>query len=253
MRRIHWSPSPASAPGERLTARAFANEGRDLGIDIDAPLDVALTAVLSACLSDGAGQAVTPEDARTWTVAKRRQGLLAIAVATHGTLRDLTATCHAPACGERMDLQVDLTAFNTDWREDRVMVPGHSLVLRLPSPGDLTGSEAEGPDLLRNLVVEGDVPANTAWLDDADTALGEADPLGDLELQATCPECGAPVSHPFALEPFLMAELAGELSRLIDEIHVLAMAYHWSEAEILALPNSRRALYIDRIREAWAA
>lgn len=253
MRHIHWSPNPASSPGESLSARMFASEGRDLGVDFDMPLDTALTAVLAACLTDGAGCPVGPEEIGTWTVAKRRQGLLAVAVATHGPLRELTATCAAADCGERMDLQVDLTAFNMDWRETRVAVPGRSVVLRLPSPGDLLGPDADGPGLLCNLVVEGKVPDEGTWLDEADKALGEADPLGDLELQATCPDCGAPVSQPFALEPFLMAELAGELSRLIDEIHVLAMAYHWSEAEILQLPNSRRALYLDRIREAWAA
>ena len=224
-----------------------------MGVDFDAPLDLALTSVLATCVAGADGRSIPVDEIAHWHMAKRRQALLAVAVATHGPLRDVTVTCNAPECGERMDLQLDLTAFRTDWRDQHVAVPDHDLVLRLPVPGDLANMAGPPEDVLGRLIVEGELPDAPNWVADVDAALSEADPLGDLELQATCPECGAPVRHPFALEPFLLAELAGEQTRLVDEIHVLAMAYHWSETEILALPASRRALYLDRIREAWAA
>jgi hypothetical protein len=246
--RVLWSPEPGSRPGESLDARAFGVSGGDLAVDFDQPLDRALTSVLSACVSIGGGQVVRAAEVHSWHVLKRRQALLAVAVATHGPSRDVTVRCSAPGCGERMDLQIDLMEFASDWRRDRVAIPGRSIVLRLPRPEDLADPSA----LPAGLVVEGEA-GEEDWFEEADAALGAADPQGDLELQAICPECGAPVHHPFALEPFLMAELAGELGRLVDEIHVLAMAYHWSEAEIMALPASRRALYLERIREAWAA
>lgn len=246
MQRVLWSPDPASKPGESLSARAFGAVGNDLAVDFDQPLDRALTAVLSACVVGSDGAPLGAGDVRGWNVLKRRQGLLAVAVATHGSMRDVTVAC--PECGERMDLAIDLTAFAADWRDDRVPVPGHGVVLRLPRPDDLADPDA----LPERLVVEGKPPKDD-WFADADEALGAADPLGDLELQATCPECAVPISHPFSVEPFLMGEMAGELGRLVDEIHVLAMAYHWSETEIVALPPARRALYLDRIREAWAA
>ena len=42
---------------------------------------------------------------------------------------------------------------------------------------------------------------------------------------------------PFDIARFLDDELAGRATRLLDEIHLIAMAYHWSEAAILALPT----------------
>ena len=55
------------------------------------------------------------------------------------------------------------------------------------------------------------------------------------------------------LETYLMGELAREAIRLMDDIHVMAMAYHWNESDIIALPESRRRHYLARIPEAWAA
>ena len=34
------------------------------------------------------------------------------------------------------------------------------------------------------------------------------------------------------------------IERLYEEIHVLAMHYHWSEAAILALPRNKRQRYL---------
>jgi hypothetical protein len=39
-------------------------------------------------------------------------------------------------------------------------------------------------------------------------------------------------------------------SELYDEVHTLAWHYHWSEAEILALPRVRRQLYLSRVDRA---
>ena len=187
-----------------------------------------------------------------WSIAKRRQGLLAVAVATHGRHRDLTLQCKADGCGERMDITLDLRDFAADWRASQVPLGETGRMLRLPTAADLEGWSGDQAALALGLL-DGPPPEGEAWLDAVDQALSEADPLGDLELQTICPECGAPLAQAHALEPALMAELAGEMGRVVDEIHVLAMAYHWSEAEILALPAARRAQYLDRIREAWAA
>ncbi|WP_158497826.1 DUF6760 family protein [Pseudoxanthomonas suwonensis] len=38
-----------------------------------------------------------------------------------------------------------------------------------------------------------------------------------------------------------------DLERLYEETHVLAMHYHWSEPQILALPRSKRQRYLALI------
>ncbi|MEM0921570.1 MAG: hypothetical protein AAGI13_00890 [Pseudomonadota bacterium] len=242
MTSLLWSPAQDAPAEAGLMARAFGSRGEDLAVDLAVPLQVAITRLLSTCIEGvGAGEA------ECWSFAKRRQGLLAIAVATHGPMREVTVTCPDPECGARLDLALDLRDFVQDWRRDRVQLPGGA-VLRLPGLADLSGPE----DHLLERLLEGDPPKGD-WQGEAEEALAEADPLGDMILEARCPECGGPVSHAHAFEPGLVAELAGEAQALMDEIHVLAMAYHWSETEILALPTARRRHYLERIREAWAA
>lgn len=60
---------------------------------------------------------------------------------------------------------------------------------------------------------------------------------------AACPSCQATIeAHidplQFAFPPAI---------QILREVHTIAGAYHWSEAEILALPSSRRTAYADLI------
>ena len=52
---------------------------------------------------------------------------------------------------------------------------------------------------------------------------------------------------PFDVAAFLDGEMGARAARLLDEVHLLALSYHWSEAEILALPSDRRQDYLKRI------
>lgn len=58
-----------------------------------------------------------------------------------------------------------------------------------------------------------------------------------------CPECDT--ENRLDLDPY--SGLQPSLSSLLDDVHDLAIGYHWSEAEILALPESRRRAYLDRL------
>ena len=60
-----------------------------------------------------------------------------------------------------------------------------------------------------------------------------------------CPECGA--EHVVAVDPFGLNALRG--GHLYREVHALASRYHWSEADILALPRARRRLYLSLLDE----
>jgi len=156
-------------------------------------------------------------------------------------------------------LEVALPGFRSDWRQETVDVAldsGGTITVRHPTPADLAllarTPNAEETQLARILLV-GETPDDPGWEERVQQALTEADRLADLELNATCPECGTPIAVALILEVFLMQELARESARLMDKIHTLAMAYHWSEPDILALPENRRRHYLARIQEAWAA
>ena len=67
-----------------------------------------------------------------------------------------------------------------------------------------------------------------------------------LQAQATCPECDAELL--VEVDPYLTLSLARD--EIFGEVHTLARHYHWSEAEILALPQARRRLYLGLIDRA---
>ncbi len=80
-----------------------------------------------------------------------------------------------------------------------------------------------------------------------EAALERVSPEASLAVSANCPECG--VGNAVAIDPYLLlTDDSGEI--LLDEIHTIASAYHWPEAEILALPRTRRRRYIQRIDRA---
>jgi hypothetical protein len=87
-----------------------------------------------------------------------------------------------------------------------------------------------------------DLPA--AAIDAAARRLSEADPQTDLRLALVCAGCGHRWRAPFDIVPFLWAELDTWAARALQEVHLLAAAYGWSERDILALGPVRRGRYL---------
>ncbi len=69
------------------------------------------------------------------------------------------------------------------------------------------------------------------------------------EVEGRCPECGTPLLLYLDVQEFTLAELRDQARHVLDDIHLLARAYHWPESEILALPRVRRMYYAERIRQ----
>jgi hypothetical protein len=78
-------------------------------------------------------------------------------------------------------------------------------------------------------------------------ALRAADPQADTELALECPACSHRWNEPFDVGSYLLESLEHWAERCLDEVHTLAQAYGWTEAQILALSPSRRARYIERV------
>ena len=71
-----------------------------------------------------------------------------------------------------------------------------------------------------------------------------------LAAQLSCPVCGRDFSSVFDAAAWLFQELAGAAAGLWREVHLLALHYHWSEAEILRLPVRKRRLYLGLLAES---
>ncbi len=78
--------------------------------------------------------------------------------------------------------------------------------------------------------------------------LARACPIFVDEIEAPCPRCGETVRHRFALRRHLVKRLEARLQSLLGDIHVLALSYHWTARDILALPARTRTALVDTIR-----
>jgi hypothetical protein len=73
------------------------------------------------------------------------------------------------------------------------------------------------------------------------------DPLAEIELALACPACGHQWQLIFDIASFLWLKIEMQARRLLREVHTLARAYGWREADILALSPGRRQAYLDMV------
>jgi hypothetical protein len=248
------------APGNGWNVHPLGAEASHLDIDLTSGRRVQqITRLLEACLGE--------RDCAQWTLACRLQALLSVALAGNDPSLTLTARCASSQCGQPMEIELDLRGFVSKPCDDGFdCTPDDSTVvsLRLPNAVDQERWRGEdlagGEDSLRVMAgslitaVDGKAPASgfvvpEVWMNGLAAALEARDPLTCLELDADCPHCGERSSIPLDLEYCLLERLRREQRGLLDEVHCLASAYHWSEATIVELPRWRRALYLARVRE----
>lgn len=77
--------------------------------------------------------------------------------------------------------------------------------------------------------------------------LAGADPLARMEMSLVCPDCGHAWLAPFNVVSFLWAELHHWALRLLRDVHALARAYGWREADILDMNPYRRRHYLELV------
>lgn len=203
---------------------------------------------------------LTLQDCAALALGARDRALAGLREATFGAALSLRATC--PACGAAVDVATtieDLRVEAGEIREVVVEIAGLPFAARPATSADLAvladiADPAEAREILarRCLVPLGDHPVPAA-LDAVETdligaALATVDPASDLFVALRCLECATPWDAPMDIARILAADIAAASETLIDDIHELAAAYHWSEAEILALAPERRLAYLKRLR-----
>lgn len=182
-------------------------------------------------------------------IGRRDRLLLELRARLFGPALHLRAAC--PACGEAVEAELDaLPAGQEPLGEYSVEHAGKPLRFRLPSAADVAGAAASR-DPQRTLLARCMLDAVDDVSDELAaavlTAMAEHDPDADLRLGLDCPACAHAWSAALDVVGFFRAELAAWASRFAAEVDVLARAYAWSEADILALSPARRQLYLDRV------
>jgi rubredoxin len=183
--------------------------------------------------------------------ARDRLVLSVRAVLVRGPLRS-EPLCSA--CGTTYDLTLDPAELGfaavTPWpapEPREVTLAGQALSLRPVSVDDLIAVEAVAdPDAAAALLAErvGGRAAAGLAIEDLSEALEALDPLADVWVGCECPECGARQSMAFDPVAFVAREIDGLVLRLLRDVADIARVFHWSERDILALPDHRRAFYL---------
>jgi hypothetical protein len=178
--------------------------------------------------------------------------------------QDLALGFACPACAERVEMTIRIEDFlaGVAPRAFRGVAPDPARPgwfqldgarFRLPTAGDQaavarlarpTQSLAE-----RCLDETARAPQHRARVERAMAAMA---PNVSRDIAGDCPACGAAVRAPLHVGRIVVGELSRAAAAVHDEVDLIARAYHWPEATILALPQDRRRAYAERIRRAQA-
>jgi hypothetical protein len=195
-----------------------------------------------------------PKELERLSVAQCDARLLALREESLGPQVDAVVDC--AACGELLELAFDTTELDRDGSPDNgphvVHCDRGEVRFRLPSAADLTALAGEGDVAsLRAALLERCIlspPANelsAAARRAVIARMAELDPLGDVELELTCPTCAAAGRAVFDVAAYFWAELDAAARDTLEDVHVLAAAYGWSEADVLGLSPERRRHYLE--------
>ena len=198
-------------------------------------------------------------------LGERESLLLEIRRATFGDMLGARTVC--PACGAGLAVEVPAAWLRREGNPAgsvpsfELKAGPFALTIR-PPDGTVLARAAAEPDvdssrlaLLAGCIVGVVGPAGALELSElppdviaaAGEAIVERDPRSEITVALTCISCGHDWAAVFDAGLFLWEELAAMSIRLVDDVDVLARAYHWSEAEILAMSSSRRRRYVERV------
>jgi len=222
------------------------------------PVDRAL-ALLAA-----ADPATSWEELAHLPVGRRDELLLSLREASFGP--HFASFTECPFCGERLEFELATNQLRIprpkglETGDTGVLdAGGFKIRFRLPDSFDLAAI-ANDPDvptarqnLLQRCVVsierEGalvnQLPAQVQSQLAERIAL--SNPQADIQLELSCPVCRQNWRLSFDIGAFLWAEISSLAKRLLREVHTLARAYGWREADILSMSATRRQAYIELV------
>jgi hypothetical protein len=209
--------------------------------------------------------AVDAEGERDWaalTVTDFETLLLAMRAARLGESLTLGFAC--PACGARVEVDVRIEEYLDGVRPRAAadVIPDpmragwfqlNGAGFRLPTAGDqaAVARHARPTHLLAERCLDETArhPGHRARVERAMAVMA---PEVSRPIMGDCPDCGTAVRVPLHVARVVVGEMRRAAAAVYDEVDLIARAYHWPEAMILALPQDRRRAYATRIRRAKA-
>jgi len=178
----------------------------------------------------------------------------------------LTALAVCPGCGERLELAFESADVRTDRKQDadqllNLRLEDYEITFRTPNSLDLAALAEKGDirDKKQALLLSVISQARYRGAETEPTQLPEAviaaiedrleqaDPQAEVQLNLSCAACGHASQALFDIVSFFWSEVDTWAVRLLREVHTLARAYGWREADILAMSPGRRLRYLEML------
>jgi uncharacterized protein (UPF0212 family) len=178
----------------------------------------------------------------------------------------LVSLVNCPNCGERLELNFNVAEIrvpvdNQPPDSMSLIVAGYEVQFRHPNSLDLNAVtrcqdvESGRKLLLERCLLRAATNDLTKTVDELPQEvieslverMAEADPQADVQLALSCPQCGHGWRAAFDILSFFWSEINVWASRILREVHALASAYGWREADILMMTPWRRQMYLEMI------
>lgn len=205
---------------------------------------------------------LTAETSAQLSIGQRNHLLLQLRALTFGRQLEMQTTC--PHCREPIEMSctvADLLGNGTPEgaASFELTQPEYVIHYRLPNSLDLAAiadcrdlGDAQKQLLLRCLEAVAFSAEAIAADQLPDEIVAELlkqmelnDPQADIQLAWVCPSCGSDGSVAFDIVAYFWDEIHAWSQRMLRDIHTLARAYGWREADILALSPLRRQVYLE--------
>jgi hypothetical protein len=208
----------------------------------------------------------TREDLSALPVGERDARLLGVRQLLFGPSLDSVTSC--PACATQLEFTLDTrqlmgAAVPSVSPDPLRLTDGNTVIeLRPVNSDDLrVVADASTVDEARRLLCQRcivdikddgtQIPAAgipERMVGEVSRALASADPRAELLIDMRCQACSNQWPLVLDVVSFLWTELDSLARRLLGEVHALAWAYGWREADILGMSDTRRRFYLEMVR-----
>ena len=243
-------------PVTGVLERAFAESG--LNTDT---LPRQVSRVLASSLAELGGLAVDEDLVRALSAGDRQYLMRQLEALIDPGPRWTTVVCRG--CEEFIQFQVEpgdlpVKRAGTGYPHQAIQLTQGEAWVRVVTGADEEALARDVGDaesgihyLLQRLVTVGGSPVDPRRLSESDfqaidDLLDKMSPQPALTALVECPYCQ--LAQDAVLDP--CAWLARESSALDQDVHLLALHYHWSEQDIFSLSRSRREIYLRLIEQS---
>jgi hypothetical protein len=194
-------------------------------------------------------------DLASLPIGRRDARLLSLHEAVFGARLRAVADC--PECGQQLEFQITTQQLLAGLPRDDSSDPTQEIAfgerrVRIRPLNSLDLAEAARADnedqararLIERCLVDSSTQLTEEECEALSARLLELDPGAEILIKLRCPACRHSWRSLFDTAAFVWNEVAAEARRLLQQVHELARAYHWTETAILELSPQRRGYYL---------